>query len=155
MIEENQQKLAEREHEKNLDDARSHYKSMDKERINISNLLDKYLLTFSTGTLALSVSFTEKIISRPVQEKLVLGLGWGFLILTIISTLVSILITTRAFEIQLKMDEQIYTDRLNGSNSISSQNCLNPILDILQVTTILTFVAGIIILSVFYFINLV
>ena len=147
--------MSDQDKKEELNIIREHRNFIDKERINLANSLDKYLLTFSTGILSLSVSFISngsKYI--PSCLKTLLAFGWTSLVITIISTLASIFISLKAFEYEITTDDQDINKIKEGKITIIRPNKWDNILDLLQWITILSFIAGIIILSIFYFNNL-
>ncbi|MFA5925616.1 MAG: hypothetical protein WC831_01670 [Parcubacteria group bacterium] len=134
--------------------------SLDKARIQMSNVFDKYLLTFSTGGLFLSVSFTNTIIGNEINQKNLLSIGWIFLIVSIISVLFSFNFSEYAHERHIQIvDALIKTKRKKNSEEgvniiVNMENCWKKPLFIFRWLAIFAFISGIIILSRFYFLNI-
>jgi len=125
----------------------------DKERIKIANSFDKYLLTFATGTLYLSISFTSSI-KDLLGNKKMLGVGWVFLIISITFTLFTIFLSNQAFSRGIDITDNAIRDVLNSRKQRKEDNYWNTVTIILQIVGIITFIAGIILLSIVYYTNL-
>lgn len=141
--------------EKDLDELYEWRSFIDKERIKTSNNLDKYILTFSSGILAISVSFTSNLKHEFCNTE-VLAFGWIMLIFAIVATLVSIFLSEKAFrrEIQITDETIKYRIKDKDDDEINKSNLWNTATDILTLCGIVTFSLGIGLLSYFYFTNL-
>lgn len=136
----------------NLDALYRWREQIDKERIKIAHAFDKYLLTFATGTLYLSVLFTSS--KSILVSKNLLGLGWVALIISIIFTMLSIFLSEQAFFEELKSIDKDIRDINENKVSKENSNCWNFFINILQIIGIISFVLGIILLSFVYYLNL-
>lgn len=124
---------------------------LDETRINLGNNFDKYLLTFSTGSLYLSILFTNNL-DRVLLHKYLLGFGWIFLLLSIISSLISIFLSSYAYKRQISITDMRIRCLYDGN--VDSHNGWNDFINIIQALIITFFIFGILLLSVFYFLNL-
>lgn len=139
--------------EKDLEMLCRRYSFLDAERIKIANSFDKYLLTFSTGSLYLSIMFTSKLVGG-LNNKYLLGTGWGVLIISIISILLSINFSERAFDKQLSLTNKKIKSIIDDKDPCDDFNYWNTVVHIMKWVGTITFILGIVILSLFYFINL-
>jgi len=81
---------------------------------NNSDQHDKAILQLATGTLALSVTFLEKIAPNPLPESLwVIATGWSALIVCIISMLLSFVFGQLACKSQLEIYDEMYENQVN------------------------------------------
>lgn len=123
-------------------------------RSQMSNAFDKYLLTFATGSLVLSISFTDAIIVQGVSQKNLLAIGWVFLITTVISTLFSFNFSENAHERQMEIIDA-HLDALEDERVIvCEENCWIKSVIYSRWLATFSFISGIVILSIFYFLNL-
>ncbi len=83
------------------DDERKEYldqrKSYANEKSQQSNILDKYLLTISTGSFGLSFLFIEKIVKGQIIQPKVLVYSWIMFLFSIIFSLLSFVFSKHAF----------------------------------------------------------
>lgn len=126
---------------------------LDKVKIELSNTFDKYVLTFSTGSLYLSVLFTNNFNQKETIGKILVAHGWTFLLLAIFSTLSSIYLSIIAYGKQMKITDD-HIREIDNKKFCEPINYWNYLISFFQVFYIMTFMAGIILLSVFYYINL-
>ena len=70
----------------------------DSQLMQQSNLLDKYLLTISTGSFGLSFAFIDKIVKDTMKAPTTLVLSWIMFALSVISSLLSFVFSKRAFK---------------------------------------------------------
>ncbi len=140
--------------EKNLKVMRKHGENLEKERLKIEHTYDKYLLTFSTGGLYLSVFFTNNL--GTLNHKEILGIGWLSLIAVVTSTMLSFIFSDLAFEKEIEHNNEDINELVNNRKITESneQNKYTKYIIFLQRVTLISFVLGIILLSVFYLINI-
>jgi len=138
--------------EKNLEMLHKWRGFFDKVRINLSNSFDKYLLTFATGTLYLSVYFTSKFDS--LTHGAMLGWGWGILLVSIFATLFSIAFSIMAYDHEITTTDQKISAVQEDKVVVGADNIWNKFVTFGRWFSIITFVTGIVLLSYFYFINL-
>lgn len=131
---------------------RDHCNFMDKSRIKLSNSFDKYLLTFATGTLYLSINFSSD--KDFLVNKNLLAFGWIFLIVSIASTLLSIYASIKAHEVEMDYDVEDIKNVQNGEPRTTRKNNWSSVTDICTIVGISTFLLGIIFLSITYFQNI-
>ena len=139
--------------EKDIQTLKNRRVLLNERRVKSSDYFDKYILSFSTGALYLSIiSLNNK---QDVNFKSILGIGWIFLIITIIATIISFVVSEKAFEQQMDVvDEKIKALFQGGKIKIYNSNCFSNILDVIKIISSITFISGIIILTIFYFLNL-
>lgn len=141
--------------DKDLDELYKWRSFIDQERINTSNYLDKYILSFSTGILAISISFTNNFKSSLCYIEF-LAAGWISLIFTVVFTLLSIFLSEKAFRREIQITDKLIELRSKNKDEskLDTSNVWNTVVDLLTVSGIVTFVIGLGILSYFYFNNL-
>lgn len=139
--------------EKDLDYLYERRENLDSTRIDISQSFDKYLFTAATGSLVLSVSFTNNI-SNDLEYMWLLGWGWFFLVVTILLLLVAIRLSVASFNRQIKITDSEIDLLLGYSNEICRKNYWNKIINLFEWISVFSFILGIGMLSIFYFINL-
>lgn len=141
--------------EKELDDLYEWRLFVEKERINISHSLDKYIFTFATGVLTLSVSITSSL-KKTFCFTDYLAVGWMMLIYAIIFTLLSIFLSEKAFRREIYITDEIIKcrNRKGDENELNTSNIWNKAVDIFTIVGMITFIIGIAFLSIFYFKNL-
>ena len=121
---------------------------LDKSRIESSNTLDKYLLSFATASIYLSLYFRKDLAEQLIHKNILIA-SWVFLVGCIILTLLSFKLSEKAHERQIEIiDEQI------KGNDCSQQNCWSIILEYTNSLSITLFIAGIVLLLVFVTYNL-
>jgi len=142
--------LDEEEVEKNLKISYKRREYLDFVRIGLGNSLDKYLLSFSTGSLYLSVAF-----SKEQSSILILLLyGWFFLILSIITALLSILYSSKAHKEQINIVDRRINAYIKKQVPNEETNRYNYTVEALRNYSIGGFILGICFLAIFYFLNL-
>lgn len=82
----------------------------DKEHSQQTNLLDKYILTISTGSFSLSFLFIEKIVKEVMKCPKVLVFSWIMFVLSIISSLLSFICSKSAISKTIKEYDKMYED---------------------------------------------
>lgn len=72
-----------------------------------SDLLDKHLLTITTGSFGLSFLFVEKVANNPIVKPEILIMAWVFFACSVISSLLSFVCSKNAFKKAIQeLDEQ-------------------------------------------------
>lgn len=126
---------------------------LDKERIRLASFFDRYLLIFATGALYLSILFTNNL-AEDVSRKILLGAGWTSLIISIFLTLISVIFSEYAFKKQIQITDMEIEDILDEASRNRRDNCWNIVVTFTRWVGILFFIAGVILLSLFYYINI-
>jgi hypothetical protein len=104
---------------------------------------DKAILFVSSGSLALSISFIEKIVPLATSHcKILLFLSWVFEAITIILFTINHYLSMRSFNHEIK---KFYKESHN-KKAITVQN--------INVASIITLLAGLFCLIIFIFINI-
>lgn len=119
-----------------------HRKNLINSINTLSDSYDKYLLTFATGGLYLSIYFVKDV-EKIFYMKFLL-LSWISLSATIFFTLVSLLVGIYAFSVEIE----------NLDNNKPQNKCLNTIINLLNILSLIVFVSGIGFLATFYYFNL-
>jgi hypothetical protein len=122
-------------------------------RMKSSDYFDKYMLSFSTGALYLSViSLNGK---QDIGFKYMIAIGWALLIVAIIATVISFIISEKAFEQQMNIVDEKTKALLSGKEiKIMGMDFYAGILDSVKIISAFSFIAGIILLAIFYFLNI-
>lgn len=127
---------------------------LDENRIKISESFDKYLLSFATGSLYLSVYFTNNLKGQ-LNSKEFLKYGWILLIICISSSLLAFYASKKAYDRQIQDVDAELCKHLNGEKVlVNKNNCWPCIIGILNWATIIGFVFGVTCLAIFYFKNI-
>lgn len=140
--------------EKDLDVLYQRREALDQARINLANSFDKYLLTFATGGLYLSIVFANAFNSQGLIYKRILIWGWIALLVSIAGSLTSIVFSVLAFKKQMENTDVEISALINSKEVVGLDNCWNKAVIIFQWIAGLTFVVGITLLTCFYFKNL-
>jgi hypothetical protein len=128
---------------------------LEKTRIKSYEYFDKYLLTFATGTLVLSINFTSgKVL--PLAGKSLLFFGWVCLIICILSTLISFVLGEKVFYQEiLRIDGQIKRlDNEEKQPEKYSENKYSLLVRKVGYVALVTFILGFTCLTMFYFVNI-
>ena len=130
---------------------------IEAERISIQSF-DKAILTLSSGALALSLTFI-KIIPQPFKASVwILAFSWFSLTASIISTMISFLCSQRAHRIMIKrvdikINPQKYSEDYKMKIDCYVKN-KTILIYILNYTSIILFITGLILLFIFILKNL-
>jgi len=147
-------KLTQKQKDQNYKMFLKHRRFLDKTRIKASDSFDKYLLTFATGSFYLSIFFTNNL-PNGIKENFPLMTGWLFLLISIISTILSILFSVFAHDEAIdNIDLEINALLDNKKTIRGKKDCWPKTIDVLQVVSVISFILGITFLSIFYFTNL-
>lgn len=120
--------------------------------LEYARIFDKAILTLTAGAFGLSLAFIKQI-AYPIKggNKLILILSWIGFALSLLFTLVSFLTSQSACKKQIKILENQY---LNNCGITSIKNKYAQWTLILNILSIIFFIAGVIALAVFVAINL-
>lgn len=121
---------------------------LDKTRLDLSITLDKYLLSFSTASIYLSLFF-RKDLQTDLTYSWLLTVSWSLLLLCIVATLLSFAVSSKAHSRQI----EIVDDLIEKEESNKYNGWVIPLAHI-NVASMLFFVAGIISISMFFLQNL-
>ena len=121
-----------------------------KRQLSNNENFDRSILTLSSAALALSVTFLK--VGRTHNCFVILVFAWTGLVISIIVTVVSYLTSQQGIARQLELAEQYY---LNGDEaSLSARNRYAEWTDRFAYVSAISFVAGIILLLVYFSNNL-
>jgi len=113
------------------------------------------LLTFSTGSLYLSILFTNNLrLTNSLSHKQLLGAGWLLLLISIFFALLSIYFSVFAYKTQMNITKKQIDNIGQADKFCEPMNCWNIIIYIFQAFSVITFFSGITLLSVFYYLNI-
>lgn len=121
-------------------------------RDSLSTSFDKYLLMYSTGSLYLSILYTLSL-SKVDSLSNIKSLSWGWIsfVVAIIFTLLSMFFSMYSYEREISITEDmIYSD----NKSTNTCNHWNGYILFTSIIGVVGFIAGIILLSFFYFTNI-
>lgn len=141
--------------EKNLEVLYERRNVLDAARAKHSDFLDKYLLTFATGSLYLSITFTSSL-DQDLDSRFWLSRGWILLLLSIITILISFYCGEKAHAKQIEINDNQMNKVFEGGDisDVCTANIWNPMIELLKMISVITFILGISFLTYFYFINL-
>ncbi len=109
-----------------------------------SQSLDKALITLSAGAFGLSLLFISRIAPEP-KALWWLYTAWGGFIMSLVSILLSFLASQKAFRSALELLDDLY----KGTSSATPGNHWSTMTSRLTITSIVSFVCGVIALAVF------
>ncbi len=139
--------------EKNADLLYERRNMLDSARMKHSDSLDKYLLTFATGSLYLSISFTSSL-DEELISKCLLSVGWIMLIVSIVAILISFYCGEKAHTRQIVINDDCIKALYDEEIEVDETNNWHTAIEILKIISISGFILGILFLAYFYFINL-
>ena len=121
--------------------------------VDASNRLDRGILTLAGGALGLSITYIEKIAPNPSPSSLwLLGLSWLLLLATLLVSLASHLTSQSAMRRQRDiLDLDLEKDELTEDEK---KNVWSTATHWLNISSIVTFSLGVILLCVFTLCNL-
>lgn len=111
---------------------------------------DKAMLTLSSGALALSITFIRQIAPAPRSETY-LYFAWSGFILALLCTLVSFLSSQSALRKQRDILDRNYRDQ---PTAFEQKNVMSAVTNFLNWFSILSFIAGVLLLTAFAIKNL-
>lgn len=124
---------------------------LDEYQLKSSDSLDKYLFSFSSGAIYLTLLFFEK----GFENKIWMTLGLKAMLLVIFTSLVSILLSIKATKCQIEIIDEKLND-LNKKGETCSHEC-NPWkapITYFNIASVLFFISGMVALSTYYLTNL-
>jgi len=120
---------------------------------NSANQLDKYLLSFGLGAILLSITFIEKVVSKPQINTLnFLLFSWIFLLLSVISTLISFFTSSKACHKEIEILDQKYN--AEEKEKIEESNKWSNTTNVLNIKSIIFLITGIFLLVLFSYKNI-
>ncbi len=149
----NCEKLSKEEINNNLDILYHRRDLIENIKIKFGDSFDKYLLSFSTGSLYLSIIFINSAFKNPKFISILI-LGWTSFLISIISCLFAIFFSMHAHREQINLiDEDIEELELEGiiSHRVNKYNFL---VDFFQILSLCGFITGIILFSIFFLFNI-
>jgi hypothetical protein len=129
-----------------------YWQEANKQTGSTSDLLDKYLLTLSSGFLAGSLTIVSLVTKNNHPDLTLLCLACISLIATIIFTLISFPVSIAAQNKASKLAEKYYLDHIDSA--IHEENCAQKAVGVLRYFTLVSFVLGVMLLTIFTFTNL-
>ena len=115
-----------------------------------SKSYDKHLLTLSTGAIAISLYIFKELFGKPVEYPSLLFVSWTLLLITICSTLISFIASSKSHTETLVHWNDCYTK--NKWETFSS--CWNIVIEAAIWISLVSFIGGIITLCIFAAINI-
>jgi len=138
--------------EKNLEVLHDRARQVEDFRFKLSTSFDKYLLTFATGSLYLSVNFSATH-GAHFQKNCLLATGWIALIVAIIASLISIYLSSLVHEIGLDFVFRQITAIVEGEDPDKIK--MNPLWNIaihsFTLISMAAFIIGIVASAAFYY----
>lgn len=108
-----------------------------------SNNLDKAILTLSAGALGLSLTYLDKISPHNSQcLKLILLLSWIGFTLSILLTLISFIVSEKAYNRQIEINDKYFDDEQKEPD----KNELNIFVEFFRFASIISFMVGTVLL---------
>lgn len=150
----NEDKLSKEEISDNLDILYQKRDFLEKNKIKFGDSFDKYLLSFSTGSLYLSIVFINSV-SEGDGCKLfvILVFGWISFLASIISCLLAIYFSMRAHREQVNLVDEDISMMMSEGGTINGPNKYNCWVDFFQIVSLLGFITGITLFSIFFLFN--
>jgi len=138
--------------EKNLDYLYQRREQLDHDRFELSNSLDKYIFTASTGVLALIVGFKGSLCNIGY-----IYLLWGAIILLLLCigvTLLSIYFSISAYEKQMAITDNEIKDLQDEKEQITRHNNWNKVVKYTSIISGILFFLGTLLATIFYCLNI-
>ncbi len=115
-------------------------------RLQVATSLDKYVLTLSGAALGLSITFISNIVGESGPKSLeLLKYGWLCFIISILSTLISLLASQKAYDKQIEILEKVYIEVF----CYEPKNRYSITTTLLNIFSVVSFVVGAIFLALF------
>ena len=128
-------------------------KAYDDAELEVSGRYDKWLLTLSGGALGLSITFIEKISKNPTKDTFIwLLISWGFLVCSLLFTLLSLITSQSAIRENRKELESVYYEE--NTEEHSSPKWFTRLTNLLNWSSLFLFILGVAFLCIFSFINI-
>jgi len=137
--------------EKNLNIFYKRRENLDSTRIELNCAFDKYLLTFATGALYLTILYFNS--NKTANSKIYLYLGCILLLITIILTLLSLSLSSKAFEREIQITDSQINALQDEKKLPDLYNPWNSVISVLNILSIPSFCIGLSFLTFFYLIN--
>jgi len=125
----------------------------DTAELEVSGRYDKWILTLAGGALGLSITFIEKIAANPSFHTLVwLKLAWAFLVFALLAALISLITSQSAIRENRRELDSANTE--GRAPRLSFPRWFTWLTNFLNWTSLIAFIAGVILLCVFSFKNI-
>lgn len=125
----------------------SYRENYDKAELEMSGRYDRWIITLSAGALALSITFIKEIAPSPVPcSVLVLVVAWAFLVLSLLSALISLLTSQRAIR---DMREDYDASYKSGEERPAPKMKFAKLTNWLNWSSAVLFICGVVALCVF------
>ena len=149
----NEEKLSKEEINNNLDILYQRRDFLEKNKIKFGDSFDKYLLSFSTGSLYLSIVFIN---SLSIEHKylVILIFGWISFLISIISCLFAIFFSMHAHRKQVGLVDEDINKMISEGTVVNGNNEYNFWVDFFQIISLSGFMIGIILFSIFFLLNI-
>lgn len=147
-----EQKQKEQEKQKKYEVYLEERKSLiEAERIGYQQF-DKAILTLAAGALVLSITFIRYIAPTPVPNKpFLIIFSWGFLLASILSTLISFVTSQRGCRKQRKILEEYF---FSEAKPEASKNPFYTATAVFNIASLFCFTIGVVFLAIFASVNL-
>jgi Na+/melibiose symporter-like transporter len=139
--------------EKNIETLYKHRTFLDKTRVSVSLSFERYLLLYSSGSLYLSIFFTNSLKEDLIQKEW-LCIGWTLLIISIVAMLLSMYFSVWAHEEAIVNIDMMIKNINNGKEPQSRKNRTSSIVSGFEVLGGAGFILGVSSLAYFYFSNI-
>jgi hypothetical protein len=149
----NEEQLSKEEINNNLDILYQRRDFLEKNKIKFGDSFDKYLLIFSNGSLYLSIIFVNSV-SGEHKYLIILILGWISFLISIISCLFAIFFSMRAHRKQVGLVDEDINKMMSEGTTVNGTNKYNFWVDFFQVSSLLGFMTGIVLFSMFFLLNI-
>lgn len=135
------------------------HKQIMKSRFELDQSFDKYLLTFSTGTLYLSILFLKDYINKN-GCLILLFLGWFSLVVSMFTALGSLFYSRKSYKnLEDYLDVAINSelDFLEGKTTKECNYCDNDanFISFFEKTSIFCFISGVVLILIFFIQNII
>lgn len=116
---------------------------LEAQRQAVYDQFDKAILTLSGGALALSIGFVKDVVplSRAHWKPLLVA-SWLLFALAVLSTVVSFLVSQRAYEFQIECAQEYFVD--NRVDALERRNPYSVWVRWLNIAAILAFMAAVV-----------
>ncbi len=127
-----------------------------KSRFELDQSFDKYLLTFSTGTLYLSLNFFKDLMdNNPLLYLLIIG--WVFLVLSMMASLGSLFYSRKSYKYlegylnsEIKRENDLKDNCVEGCDCNRYCNKYDNYIVLLELFSLWGFIIGVVLAGVFY-----
>lgn len=149
----NEEKLSKEEINNNLDILYQRRDFLEKNKIKFGDSFDKYLLSFSTGSLYLSIIYINSL-STEHKYLAILISGWVSFLISIISCVFAIFFSMHAHRKQVGLVDEDINKMISEGATVNGDNKYNYWVDFFQIASLSGFIIGIILFSIFFLLNI-